>query len=402
MRYTPLLLCAVIAAPTAYADIQFNGFLSAIGGTATDDPIRQYEDDITFRQDSIFGLQARADVSEKLSVTGQLVSRGEDDFATELAWGYLAYEATQSLTLRMGRFRTPFYFYSDFLEVGYAYPWISPADEVYSLQFDNIDGIDLLYKITLFDTVSADFQAYFGAIDDEFILNNSGEALDAQTRNNVGLSATFGIGDFSLRASAHNAKTTVHNFDDVALPAPIGSIGALKNILEGQAQAAPALATATNKIIANLAIDEVDTSYTQLGLKYDGQYGFAVAEVTNLDFDTGPAADQQRFFVSAGVNIGSATLFASYAEAEDDQVDLSQPLNAVNVGGGFDPIIAVLDGVSEALSVTSETTSFGIRYDFEPGAAFKLQFDNIEIPDATNPSKTKSQSLVRFGVDLVF
>lgn len=413
MRYTPLLLCAVIAAPTVYADIQFNGFLSAIGGTATDEPIRNYEKDFTFTQDSIFGLQARADLSDKLSITGQLVSRGKDDFATELAWGYLSYDATQDLTLRMGRFRTPFYFYSDFLEVGYAYPWVSPAHEVYdALQFDNINGIDAIYNVTFFDTVEVQFQTYFGSMDDEYALNKSGQVLDAQTRNNLGLSATFGIGDVSLRASAHSAKTTVHDFNDIVLDAQsLSTLASFKSQLQqlgmaAPALGAPALSQITENLIASLDLNDTETTFSQLGLKYDGEHLFAVAEATNLDFKTGPAADQQRYFVSAGVNIGSAVVFVSYSEADDESVDLSQELSQLNdnpaLTSTITPILFALDGISQALTVTSQTTSFGIRYDFEPGAALKLQFDNVDTPDATDPTKTNSQGLVRFGVDLVF
>lgn len=413
MRYMPLLLSAAIVAPAAHADIQLNGFLSAVGGTATDEPIRNYEKDFTFTQDSIFGLQARADLSDKLSITGQLVSRGKDDFATELAWGYLAYEASKNLTLRMGRFRTPFYFYSDFLEVGYAYPWVAPAHEVYEgLQFDNINGMDAIYNVTLFNTIEAQFQTYFGSMNDEYALNKSGQVLDAQTRNNLGLSATFGIGDFSLRASAHSAKTTIHDFNDIVLDKESQTtLASFKLQLEQLGAAAPtlgvpALSQMTQELITELDLNDTETTFTQIGLKYDGEYLFGVAEATNLDFKTGPAADQQRYFVSTGVNIGSTVLFVSYSEADDEAVDLSKELTALNqnpaLAPTLTPVIDALDGISQALTVTSKTTSVGIRYDFEPGAALKLQFDNIDTPDATDPTKTNSQGLVRFGVDLVF
>lgn len=416
MRCSPLLLSAALLAPSAYAEIQFNGFLSAIGGIATDEPIQGYDTDITFKQDSLFGLQATADISHKLSITGQLVSRGQNDYTTELAWGYLAYEINSNFRIRMGRFRTPFYTYSDFLEVGYAYPWIEPSNEVYSLQFDNIDGVDVLFNTSIFNAINVDLQAYLGSIDTPFTLTD-GQTLETNTRNHIGLSATFGLSDFSLRLSGHNAKLSAANFSHITLPLPEGApagtpqtIGETKLALTQLGQIPePEIDAVTAQINTQLAIEELNTTFLAVGLKYDGEYLFAVAEATNLTFDEGPLAEQKRYLISGGFNIGSATVFASYSEADDIPVPLTLGLDAytaiapAQIGG----IINILNGVSNTLSTTSETISFGIRYDFEPGAAFKIQYDSIATPDSINNNNNNSNDnitngLLRLGVDLVF
>lgn len=398
MRYQPLLLCAICVAPASYAELNFNGFLSAVGGQALDEPTRQYEKDMTFSQETLFGLQARADLSEKLSVTGQIVSRGEDDYKTELAWGYMAYQATESITARMGRFRTPFYSYSDFIEVGYAYPWIAPADEVYSLQFDNIDGFDVLYSAPLAGELSVDVQLYAGAVNDDFKLEKSEQVLEMQTRNHLGLAATFYYGDFSLRASVHNATLTAQNFDALSLNESL-TIADLKAGLK-QLQALTMQVAAVDEVLADLAIDEVDTTFTQIGFKYDGEFVFLVSEFTELDFEKGPAADQKRMHASLGVHLGSATIFTSYAKADDEPADLVKSLAELGIPQ-FGSAIVGLNAISETLSITSETASFGIRYDFDAGAAFKIQYDQITTPSTTEDADDNN-GLIRFGVDLVF
>ena len=398
MRYTPLLLSAIFIAPASYAELSFNGFLSAVGGQALDEPVRQYEEDFTFTQDTLFGLQARADLSDKLSVTGQIVSRGEDDYKTELAWGYMAYQLNESLTARMGRFRTPFYSYSDFIEVGYAYPWIAPADEVYALQFDNIDGFDILYSAPLFGDLSVDLQFYAGAVNDDFELEKAKQTLDMQTRNHAGLAATFYYGDFSLRASTHSAKLTAQNFDSLSLgPLTAGDLKAqISSYATAQTQAI------IDPVLADLAIDELSTTFTQVGFKYDGEYVFLVSELTELDFDGGPAADQKRMHASFGFHWGSATIYTSYAKADDEAADLVKGLDRYQAAiPELALVIPALEGISETLSITSETTSVGIRYDFDAGAAFKIQYDQISTPSATS-DKDDNNGLIRFGVDLVF
>ncbi|WP_053981992.1 hypothetical protein [Marinagarivorans algicola] len=402
MRYPPLLLSVALLAPASYADIQFNGFLSAVGGVATDEPIRGYEKDATFKNDTLFGLQASADISDKLSMTGQLVSRGENDYATDLSWGYIAYEVTSSFRVRMGKFRTPFYFSSDFLEVGYAYPGIAPSDEVYSVQFDNIEGIDLFYNTSLFDTVNLDVQAYYGSVSTDFVLGDTGQAIDTETRNHVGLVTTFGLGDFALRLSAHNATLSVKNFLDIAIPA---LKGATMNEFFDAAIAATQ-GQGFDDIVAGIRteisdIEETRATFVSAGLKYDGEYVFGVVEGTNLTYDKGPSAEQRRYLATAGVNIGSASIFTTFSRADDVYVDLAKPIN-LTLTPQFAEQAAVLDGISELLGVTSDTITFGIRYDFEPGAALKIQYDSVSTPDPANPNDDITNGLLRFGVDLVF
>lgn len=411
MRYTPILLGAIFIAPMSYADVQLNGFLSAIGGKATkqindDTPVRDYEGDFTFYQDSVFGLQARATLSDKLSMTGQMVSRGANDYSTELSWGYLAYDVSESTSVRFGRFRTPFYTYSDFLEVGYAYPWVSPSDEVYSLQFDNIDGVDVLYRTALTEDLSAEIQIYAGSQEGDFQLDNSRQVIDTNTRSHVGLVATLNYGNFSLRASVHNADLTVEDFDSIG--GENGDVGFLKANLRGIPDPIASILD-TNRIVDTLAIDAISSTFTQLGLKYDGELLFFAGEITNLDYESGPAAEQNRYHTTVGINLGNAIIYVGHSDADDDLADLtssfSDPRLATLDDGTKMQLAALENGleqISDELGVTSETNTIGIRYEFDAGAAFKVQYEAIKTPSTTSNSEDDDQGILRFGVDLVF
>jgi len=63
----------------------------------------------------------------------------------------------------MGRIKQPVFLISDYLEVGYAYPWIRPPAEAYSnMPVDSIIGVELLYQTNV-GGLNLAFQPYFGS-----------------------------------------------------------------------------------------------------------------------------------------------------------------------------------------------------------------------------------------------
>ncbi|HEY0892346.1 MAG TPA: DNA topoisomerase IV, partial [Cellvibrio sp.] len=165
-----LIIALCMAAPLTQAgDLNLSGFLSVGGGMIDDEDSPGYggydEEDLTFDK-NLLGLQVTGQVNEKITATAQLIARSETDYEVNAEWAYLTWQASDSVKVRAGRLRTPFYMYSDFLDVGYAYSWITPPREVYYLPFNNVDGVDFYVTQTLgiFDT---SFQAYFGSFDDE-------------------------------------------------------------------------------------------------------------------------------------------------------------------------------------------------------------------------------------------
>jgi len=93
----------------SYGEISLSGFTSINAGKVlsgsgvpqydipptflADYPIvSAYSEDISFKPESLFGLQVSADLADNLSVTGQIVARGADDFDATIEWAYLSYE----------------------------------------------------------------------------------------------------------------------------------------------------------------------------------------------------------------------------------------------------------------------------------------------------------------------
>ncbi|AXT33438.1 hypothetical protein D1819_18915 [Pseudoalteromonas tunicata] len=153
----------------AQAEVSISGFGSIVAGKTlgtVEDPLKpgtkrdeiftadfydvgQYSNDFTFEPETVFALQISADMGDKLKVTGQLVAKGTDDFRPELDWYYLTYQATNELTLMVGRRNIPMYYFSEFSEVGYAYPWMRPPSNLYWWQVTQFNGFTAMYDFDM-------------------------------------------------------------------------------------------------------------------------------------------------------------------------------------------------------------------------------------------------------------
>jgi len=181
-----------LAAPSGHAieNIRFNGFLT-IGATySTSEPPYSLaqpaapdclpgaggcpghklisEDgnistEVDFVNDTRVGLQVSATINPKLDVTAQLLARSRQDNADLFVdWAFASYRASDWLSVRGGKIKFPTFLISDYYEVGYAYPWIRPPEEVYSSNpITTITGVDLLGNISL-GPVNLLIQPFYG------------------------------------------------------------------------------------------------------------------------------------------------------------------------------------------------------------------------------------------------
>lgn len=90
------------------------------------------------------GVQATLVLSPALSATAQATVRA-DDARAQLELAFLSYKFG-NWDLQLGRKRIPLYFYSDFQDIGVAYPWVSPPPDLYGWEATNYNGISLRYR----------------------------------------------------------------------------------------------------------------------------------------------------------------------------------------------------------------------------------------------------------------
>lgn len=372
-RGLALAVASMMLAPWALAaDVNVSGFLSVGGGMVNDDTSISYdgynEEDLTFDR-NLLGLQVTGQVSEKITATAQLIARSEKDYEVTAEWAYLTWQASDNGKVRAGRLRTPLYMYSDYLDVGYSYPWISAPNEVYYLPFNNVDGVDYYVTAPLgsFDT---SFQAYFGSFDSDFSFEDGTEGY-ASLRNQMGVAATFGKDWWNLRAAYHQTELTVDIFDQNLA----GLIGLL--------QASPFATKVTD-----LTIDEDTATFAQIGINIDTGLFVAAAEHVEFEVQDSLLAKNVRNYVMAGVRLGNFLFHVTGSKADDEIADLSAGIPASEQTA---QLIGTLDAVAAARDIDREVISFGTRWDVASGTALKFQVDDVD--DAKGEQKVYSVAL---------
>ena len=294
--------------------VQFNGFFSAGYATSNNDAgLAGIVDEAEINDLSLMALQGTFSLSDDTQAIMQLMSRGEEDWDTELEWAYLSHQLTNDLQVRAGKMRLPFFMYSDSLEVGYAQPWARPPSVVYSPTITSYVGADASYTYNL--TGSSISTQVFGGNSQT---NDSSQDRDIEVRNIAGL--TIGWTDYiwSLRALAATAET---------------------NLLANGASLA----------------DNSRTKFFGVGFGYDDGTWQIISELIRQEVD-GVIADTDAAYLSVGRRIGSITPYAvvGWTESKDDDERAGSPLSALNTH--------------------RDEYSLGLRWDVLSGVAVKFDW----------------------------
>ncbi|MBB1351170.1 porin [Pseudoalteromonas sp. B28] len=367
-------VCAVLASSYASAEVRINGFASIVGGKSldSDQTLYGYDDDISFKNESKFALQLSADLQEKLTATAQIIARGEDDFDATFEWAYVTYEYSDELQFSAGKMRVPFYKYSDFLDVGYAYRWVRPPRSVYGIPFSTYEGLSVVYNNQLGDWDST-LQGFYGAFDGD--INVFGDSLPAELNNLGGINWSLSYDWFSARAAYIVADTSISSNDS-------GLIG-LVEVLNTNG-----LTSTANDLIT----DEDETTFVGIGFSIDYDNFLFDAEYTQFEVEGSILAEQSQYYASAGYRIDDVIVHFTY-EKNDDKHDSSR----FNTLESIPLLNTTVNFALESMRAESNVYTIGARYDFHPSAAFKIDFSRFD--DDITDTET---DVVAVGVDLVF
>ncbi|ARU55723.1 hypothetical protein OLMES_1648 [Oleiphilus messinensis] len=150
--------------------IRVSGFLSAAVAQVAIEEELQWgnegpDNEVDWNSDSIVGLQISYSVTERLSAVLQMVSKGGFNSEFDADWFYLHYNFNESFSIMAGRIRPQFFMMSDYVEVGFTYPWIRPPVEVYDpIPTDVGQGVSFNY-VTHWD--DWEFRAHLQALQSE-------------------------------------------------------------------------------------------------------------------------------------------------------------------------------------------------------------------------------------------
>lgn len=251
----------VLFSPLSYAaDLDISGYASFKAVSNVNDEGVSYYNQLAKTshtnfdtRESNIGIQFATDISSRMDMTVVMSARGgpKSKYNFETEWAYANYKLNDALSFRVGKVKGPFYMVSDYKDVGYAYPWVSPPEEVYSTNpIRSVNGLDLIYQKTI-NNISYLGEVYFGSgTNTAFALPNAilggaltgfgisasadniGTQLDFETHNMLGFNASMTYEGFSFRAGYFNTLVDFGPYTN--LKGSFGGIGLtvdVKNIV---------------------------------------------------------------------------------------------------------------------------------------------------------------------------
>jgi hypothetical protein len=300
------------------------------------------------RIDSVLGLQANWRLLPELEAVIQGVSRYRYDrtFTPEIAWAYLKYDPTPTLSLRAGRLGTEFFMMADSRLVGYSFLTVRPpGDYFWYLPFYSIDGADVALTVPLGEGLVRG-KLFYGISDGNIPLADRQWKIDGSPM--VGGYLDYQLASWQLRlgyANIHFRNSLPIAQDFYSLP---------------PAQVTPGGAGAS--------LDFLETAHTRshyysLGVVFD--HGPWLLQFMLNHIEQGSQAFQSSGggYLLGGYRLGGVTPYLGYS-----WVDSKARGNRMN-----DAVARVMaDSRSD-----QKTSIVGVRWDVAHNMALKAQWDGI-------------------------
>ncbi|MDM7860983.1 hypothetical protein QTP81_10275 [Alteromonas sp. ASW11-36] len=309
-----------------------------------------YDDSLSLSEQSLLGVQAEYSFNEQLSVAAQLLAHSGDSRDSGVEWLYLRYEPSPNWRFKLGRLRTPIFQYSDILDVGFAYPWITPPQQIYSAYlFSNYEGATATYR-QYYSGFNFDFEVFLGMFDETE--NYAGLIVPVKADPLAGFVFKSRHDAVQLHASyirTNDFSTVVAEFDQFA------------NILRsaGFQESADSLAL-KGRVEVMLG-----------GLNYDSVDYFASTEWMRISSDVLLVPKTDSFYVTVGANLAPFQVHFTYASssAEYDTIENEVPLG---INPQLDALHFQYDTFIDNLPLdTLDSATVGVRYDLNSSVALK-------------------------------
>ncbi|MGF6527954.1 porin [Variovorax sp. PvP013] len=329
--------------------------------------------------DSRLGLQMNWNPGTRWEAAAQgvLLSRPSGTpIAESVEWAYIGYRPRPDTRVRIGRTSPDIFLFADSRNVGFALPWARPPVDFYGFApLVSIDGVDLAQH--WYGDDSTWRARLTGGSVRTGITDVEGRRLKVKGNDALAMSLSREEGGLLLKASYLRSRFQVDTGADAA------------QLRDGLAQLSqlpvPGLAGSLDRLGQNLWTGG-SASYWALAAQYDtGPWTFT-AEGSRLRVPRSPL-NALRAYVSAGYRLGSFTYYGVVGRVRPDKAVFAAP----DVAGALAPVLGS-EGAQEAQSLVGlaalagdnyrydqRTVGAGLRWDFMPNAALKLQVDRFDV-----------------------
>lgn len=344
-----------------------------------------YTDELSIVEQSLIAIQPTYTFNDKFSLTSQLIAHVGDDRDSGIEWLYLSYQPNSAWHLRAGKLRMPFFIYSDSIDVGYSYPWVTAPVQVYNnYLFSTFNGASASYNHSGSE-VGLNIEIYSGTFDGDLYLAGTRVDLDAKVSDLAGIVATINSNNLSLRLSYHTGQ------NDTIIPL----IEELRTTLYQN-----------NFIESAQSLESTGNVYAlQASLSYDRLNSFYKAEwvQTVTGFEIAPKVTGA--YVMAGYIWNNWTLHATYSVSEYSEITPVSELPTTPTGNpGIDQLSAAYyQAFAATPNGTLDSYTLGTRWDFRLDMALKAdvsRFQETRNPSGfiTNAHSTRDESAYLYQV----
>jgi hypothetical protein len=375
---TTLMSILALLSFSTVAEVKISGYGSIVAGKTlgtVDDPLNpgqkrdeiltadfydvgQYDNDLSFTPESILAVQGVVDLSAQFKVTAQLVAKGVDDFEPEFDWFYLTYQASDNLTLMAGRRNIPMYYFSEFSEVGYAYPWMRPPSNLYWWQITQFNGIHAMYDFDWGDYSNSITFFYGNEYSDDNVEMLYYDKLYGGNARTVNELWTDIVG-FNWNVSGDNFDIRFVYFQNDRDRETIQQDGSID------------------------PYTPFSQTFIGIGGTIDLDPFTLLFDWNHVDYDDDIGTEFPTYLISVVYNMDEFQPYISYSKADNERTKTA----------------AATEDLEEHY-----ISSFGVRYNFLPNAAFKIQYDHFvdQGHEATGWAYHGDSDTITVGVDFIF
>jgi hypothetical protein len=310
--------------------------------------------------DSLVGLQANLKLGEQTEGVLQVISRYRYDgsYRPEISWAFLRHDFTPDFQMRVGRLGTEFYMLADSRLIGYANTTVRPPPDFYGpLVFSYLDGVDAsasmsigngLLRAKAFAGYSPETTAFYEPVtwklDGSKIL---GGHLD------------YFIGPWQFRIAHSQVKFSSHelplNFlaDKTLIDFGLGVLTPLDIVA-----LAPELSTSRK----TSHFDSIGAVFDQGPIQIQSMLG-------RIRHESAAYENSRAAFIIGSYRIGKTTPYIGFSTVKSSAKHLTSVLPP--------PIDGIAAGLMATPRMNQQTTTLGMRWDFQQNWALKLQLDLI-------------------------
>lgn len=341
--------------------LQFSGFARVVLGNLDENDATYlgYDGGLSLDRQSLIGLHAEYQILDNFSVTGQFVGRSAEEQKSGIDWLYFTYEPTRATQIKLGKQRTPFFHYSDSIDVGFSYPWITLPQQVYSsVLFPTFDGALANYQWSGKE-FSFEIESYWGRFDEVIFI--AGEEVNTKVNDLRGIITKINYDNWAFRASYHTADAILGLTELRDFSAILKQYGFIQS--------------------AESLNPDGEVDFYQISASYENLNYFFRVEATQTYTQSSPVPDIDAYFFSVGYNYYP---FLSYVSFGKNESSYPSPLSEIPIG--YDP---QLDGLAFGYQtvfnslpgLSSKSITLGTRWDWKANLALKAEVTWTEALD---------------------